>query len=325
MRGMLRSSLVGMVCVAFGMVAVVGFSLFDGNSDVTHAQWPHQCEDINGDGTVVPSHMNDPQDTTLELDMQQDLGGAWCNPVDWVRTVQVGEQYSVAVCLVMPPSSPGGFQFELDYNSALNDCVDWPGSSFDSNPDANLGLTKWDGTLPITVNGLGTGWDCNIGGTSPPTCADPEGRASLKCATVSGTAELPFGYCVPEPIAVVTLRALAPGFGDLTLWNVEVGDANGDAYLSCFPNDTNYCTGGLDISIAPTSTVTPTRSPTATPTPHGVGGAVMLPPGATDAESGDAGSGNSMGSGGHCRGCCGRRMVRDEEAVALAATSSGCP
>ena len=60
----------------------------------------------------------------LELDMVQDDGGTWCDPVDSSATHAQGATYHVAVCLTDASLSPGGFQFDLNYDAQLNDCVD---------------------------------------------------------------------------------------------------------------------------------------------------------------------------------------------------------
>ena len=59
----------------------------------------------------------------LELDMVQDAGGTWCNPVQTSTSHIVGSTYQVAVCVsdFIANTSVGGFQFDLVYNSALND------------------------------------------------------------------------------------------------------------------------------------------------------------------------------------------------------------
>jgi Cohesin domain len=203
----------------------------------------------------------------LELDMVQDAGGSWCNPINTSTTHTQGETYKVAVCAsdFISATSVGGFQFELNYDAQLNDCVDTAeGNGFDSNPDANLGSTLFTGTEAITANGLGTGWNCNLGGVAPPTCSNLSGNAFLQCNTVTGTTELPHGSGVSEPIALVTFHAQAGGIDNLTLLNAEVDDADVSAIIDCFINPTTQCFGAEDSKTgeAPaTPTVTNTPAP----------------------------------------------------------------
>ena len=265
MRGMLRSCLVALAGMAALAVALIGFRLSQGGLD--YSAYAH-IADINGNGTITASHLSDPQDTHLEIDMVKD-GTKWCDPVDITTNVSVGSTYTVAICLTTAPASPGGFQLELGYNAALNDCVDSAGTPLDSNPDANAGVTKFDGSV-AAPNGLGTGWNCNLGDVAPPTCSDLSGKAFLQCNTVSGTTDLPFAWDVSEPIAVVTFSALAAGLDNLTLENVEVDDADTNAYINCFPSDTNYCAGAADNKVPPppaTPTFTPEPTATFTPVP----------------------------------------------------------
>jgi hypothetical protein len=257
-------------------VALIGFRLSQGGLD--YSAYAH-IVDLNGNTVISPSAAMDKQDTHVELDLIQDAGGTWCNPVDAVASVGVGDTYSVAFCLTTAGAPPGGFQFDVVYNSTLNDCVDSAeATGFDANPDANLGVTLFSGTDPAPT-GLGTNWNCNLGGVAPPTCSNLEGHAFLQCNTVTGTSTLPFGNAVSEPIAVLTFKAMAVGVDNLSLANVEVDDPDVNAIVDCFPSDTVYCIGAEDSKV-PTSTPTegptatdtpiPSATPTATPVPEGV-------------------------------------------------------
>ena len=164
---------------------------------------------------------------------------------------------------------PGAFQFELAYDHALNECKPSTDTALDGNPDANLGAATFGGSQPVTVNGLGIGWNCSPGGIFPPTCSNLSNNAFIACVSPGGTAELPVGQGVSEPIAVVTFAAVAGGVDNLTLASVDVEDPDVQTYISCFGSDEDIgeCIGGTDIKIGSPPPPTATQTPTASPTP----------------------------------------------------------
>ena len=204
----------------------------------------------------------------LELDMVQDAGGTWCNPVDPVANHLQSEVYKVAVCLTSAPSVPSAFQFNLAYNTALNQCNpvvcdELDPNCLDSNPDANAAHTG--GTI-FNGTGLGTKWNCNIGDVSPD-CGATSGQAFIQCNMTSGTGTLtlPVGPNVSWPIAVVSFTAMGVGVDDLTLQNVEVDDNALLPYVQCFGAS---CNAGAVFGATDYKGVTPTPAPpTATFTP----------------------------------------------------------
>jgi len=242
-------------------MTLVGFRLFSGSTSVASAHV--------STGTVH-----------LEIDMVQDAGGTWCNPVQDANPPPYhgpgDPPYQVAICLTDAPqgSPPAAFQFSLAYNTRLNQCVDkacgdLDPNCLDSNPDANAAASG--GT---TFNGvsLGTRWNCNIGDVAP-SCGAGTGQAFLQCNMTSGTGTLtlPTGPGVSEPIAVITFTALYGGTDDLTLQNVEVDDSALLPYVQCFGASCNAGavfrgTDNKSGSEAPTATPTFTPAPpTATP------------------------------------------------------------
>jgi hypothetical protein len=227
--------------------------------------------DNNGD-TVVDSG-----DASLSIDMVQDAGGTWCNPIDATGTETVPSDYTVAVCLTSagPGNEPNAFGFELHYNPQLNACqaqgANCSSPNLDCNPDANTGAST--SSTPSLGN---VGYDCSGVGAAPPTC--DAGKAYLGCFT-TGTPTLNVGNTVSAPIAVVNLHALAVGVDNLTLENVSVTSTNFGGDLVDCPGPPGFCFGATDNKElpAPTATFTPTNTPlpatntpTATPVPAGV-------------------------------------------------------
>ena len=76
---MLRSSLVAVVGTSILAVALIGFRLSQGGLD--YSAYAH-IVGLNGNTVIGPSTFMNPQDTHLEINMKQDAGGTWCNPVD---------------------------------------------------------------------------------------------------------------------------------------------------------------------------------------------------------------------------------------------------
>jgi hypothetical protein len=245
MKRSLMLTFVAIAGIAILAVALIGFRLSQGGIDYSayaHVNWERTP------GTPT---------THLELDLVQDAGGTWCNPVDPVADKVVLSTYNVAVCLSSATASPGAFQLQLGYNTTLNRCIPVSGGSFlDQNPDANVGSTVFAG---MDVGDLGTGWNCNLGDVAPPDCGASTGNAFLQCSS-SGTAALPVGAARSNPIAVVSFQALVGGVDNLTLRNVEVDDFGLNPYITCFPTDPT-CIGATD------NKVTPLPEPTDTPVP----------------------------------------------------------
>lgn len=205
-------------------------------------------------------------DTALALDMNVDNGSGPCNPIDATRGVNVGDTYQVAVCLTDSALPPAAFQFDLVYDQTIDQCVpsDCTGTAcLDGNPDANAGATTWGGTS------LGDGWDCNLGGVSPPACnksadlaGNPvSGAVSLQCLSVKPPA-LNVGEGVSAAIAVVTFKSIATGtdtfgFGQA----VEVDQRSAAKMVDC--ESFGSCAGG-SVAIAAAGALTPTPAGTAT-------------------------------------------------------------
>ncbi len=205
-----------------------------------------------------------------------------CNPVDASATHMVGDTYKVAVCLTSAGVSdngkngpPASFQFDLDYDKTLNQCIDpavlctddasTDAHCLDGDPDVNAGTTTFGGTS------LGAGWDCTASQTTRPYCDTGNGTgneaiAQAVCYTTK-TPTLATGDTVSSAIAEVTFKALKVGTDTLALNNVTEGDAAGLEPIICPPSnqgDWVRCLNGTDIKAVPTATFTPTS--TATPT-----------------------------------------------------------
>ena len=106
---------------------------------------------IGGHNNSRSLAQNEPK---LELDMVQDAGGSWCNPVDHAATHTQGQTYQVAICMTNSPVAVAGFNFNLLYNTSLNQCnpvTCTDSDCFDTNPDANLGTTTFNGSLPLSL------------------------------------------------------------------------------------------------------------------------------------------------------------------------------
>jgi hypothetical protein len=246
------------IAVAISVVAVMGIRSLGGSTDVASAAGP-----------------------TIAIDVVQDAGGTWCNPIDSVTTVNVGTVHQAAICLSdVTTVSPGSFGFELNYDVAgtLNSCTDTPNQAMpalDSNPDANVGATVFSGNTG--AGNLGTGCDCSSGGLGFPTCdywagsSPPDGfTATEKTAYIScvcaSSATLPIGAGVSSVLAVVTYTATGVG-----------SDVLGFGTASVYPGPILRCpsAGCLGATVikqlAPTNTpIPPTNTPlpaTATPTP----------------------------------------------------------
>ena len=218
----------------------------------------------------------------VEIDMVQD-GSNWCSPVDTVASHTEGDTYKVAICLTgVPPTQvlpdaggpPSAIQFTLKFNTQLNSCIvpspvcaTLDPGCYDSNPDANLGLTIFNGT------GLGDLWTCAISSPLKPKCDNTAGAATILCNMTdeAGSLTLPVGYNVSWPIAVVTLTALHGGTDTLSLINTEVDDTSLLSEVKCFGPTCAFgalfgATDNKSGSEAPTATPTFTPAPpTATP------------------------------------------------------------
>ena len=133
-------------------------------------------------------------------------------------TSSVGEHVHCGDLLDHRAGHPGGFQFELDYNAVLNDCVDsaghGPASTATRTPTSAppcSAAPSADRQRPGHRLGLQPRRHRSADLLQPRAAT-----RSCKCNTVTGTTELPFGWDVSEPIAVVTFKALTAGVDNLT-------------------------------------------------------------------------------------------------------------
>ena len=252
-------------------MTLVGFRLFGGSTDVASAHV--------STGTVH-----------LEIDMVQDAGGTWCNPVQTSNPTPhvAAVPYQVAICLsdVQTGKGPQSISFDLLYNKDLNSCTDIDGGTqaIDDNPDF----------LQASLGGSAGNWDCNLSNTpeGQPRCdvdltGDPadRGRARMLCINSTDEPTLPVGNGVSAPLALVTFTATGvTGVDNLDLQYVEMVDSGTLIFLTCWPTSATKCFGAADTktgggqiptatntSVPPTPTITNTpctngRCPTSTPT-----------------------------------------------------------
>jgi len=232
-------------------MTLFGVRSWNGSSDVASA-------DV-GTGTVH-----------LEIDMVQDAGGAWCNPVQASTTHSAGQTYSVAICLsdVQTGKGPQSLQFDLLYNKQLNSCTDMEGG--------NVALDDNPNFLQASLGGSEGNWDCNLSNdpAGAPQCdrnvagdAANLGRAFLFCQNSTDEPTLPVGSGTSAPIALVTFTAAFEGVDQLSLGYVEMVDSNLLTFLDCWPTG-NRCFGATDTKTGePVPTATNTSVPTSTSTP----------------------------------------------------------
>jgi len=207
-------------------------------------------------------------DIVVSLDMDTTDGGP-CTHIDSSTSHNVGDSYSVAICvqglyLGLPI---GQLSFDVLYDDTLNRApeITDAGPGLDDNPDVNAGLTTWG-------EGLGDGWDCsNVPGSDYPkgdenaATGPGQGQAHIACWSLAG----PFTLGDDETIAVIAVinfTAIAGGATDtLTIANGFLADADQNEMGTC---NTEYmtCNGGADTKFGtPPPTLTPTPTPTVTP------------------------------------------------------------
>jgi len=206
-------------------------------------------------------------DIVVSLDMDTTDGGP-CTHIDSSTSHNVGDSYSVAICVQgLYLGLPIG-QLSLDvlYDDTLNRApeITDAGPGLDDNPDANAGLTTWG-------EGLGDGWDCsNGGGDYPegdknPATGPGQGQAHIACWSLGGSFTLGDDE-TSGVIAVINFTAIAGGATDtLTIANGFLADADQNEMGTC---NTEYmtCNGGTDTKFGtPPPTLTPTPTPTVTP------------------------------------------------------------
>jgi hypothetical protein len=198
--------------------------------------------------------------THLHIDADPTNGTRPCVPLDYTRTVQVGDTYDVGLCLESyAPNKLESFKLRVYYDD-INTSPTLEGSApmLDLNPDAN------DGNDDVSGLTLGDGWDCSGFGIMPPVgddpdtpCQDQYGRPISPChdAFIACNADIisPDVDLTANPGLLATVQFTATGTGteDLT-WgsDTEIGGADvnlpdgGFAYCgSDVPEDQIGCFG----------------------------------------------------------------------------------
>jgi hypothetical protein len=204
-------------------------------------------------GSSAPPSLAQPV-PALEIDVVQDAGNTWCNPVDstTASSVPVGNPHQAAICLIGAAENPDALTLAVTYNSSLNSCTNTgqtiPG--LDANPNFQL---EWL---------LGTGdealsWDCSSNGNAYPSCGS--GTANISCNESTAEPKAPTGN---EAIAVITWTAAGNGTDTIGFGAGAIYDWADEPILRC-PASCIGATVTKGVS-APTATFTPL--PTATPT-----------------------------------------------------------
>jgi hypothetical protein len=199
----------------------------------------------------------------IKLDVVQDAGGAWCNPIQNTANVNLADVHKVAICYIPPDDGgniPSDFNITVNFDDGLDSCSNTgqSGTGLDANPDFIGNLTH-----PATPSG----WNCSGGGLNYPRCGvdaigNPAGEAFITCGTVDD----PGFDTVAWPVAVITMTASGNGLDSLSFGVVAMYDYYGENLIRCPSAD---CLGA-EVQKGPT----PTPPPTATNTP--------APPTATD-------------------------------------------
>ena len=169
----------------------------------------------------------------IQIDAKPTNGSRPCDPVDQAREVQSGETYTVAVCLRQVVNAPGSIELAVNYDSLMSQPTNDAGSPPD-NRDGNPDLNDGGGS-----GAVGVGWDCSIGGVSPPSSGNP---ALLACSAAGGTTEL---TQLPGLLAIVEFTAVGPGLQLLSF------QASGTAIDGnhCSPAGTVGCSGANIITL----------------------------------------------------------------------------
>ena len=216
---------------------------------------------------------------TAIISLDTDISDGACVDVDSSRTVNLGQTFQVAVCLINNRTDVplAGYEFRVLYDGTVLGATGGSNTApaLDANPDANGGGGVSPGTTYTSAtypNHLGGGWDCTAGGIAGPN-PDEDGIAgnvngsafSGGCGTNAGPAELVVG-----PVAVLTFTAAnANGSTALTLKGVNFVDNNLDEIGTCnlpisFPATCNNATINVGQPNTPTATATRTSTPTHT-------------------------------------------------------------
>jgi hypothetical protein len=200
-----------------------------------------------------------------------------CQRIEDTRTVVIGEQFLVAVCLLYAPEPPAVVTFSALYDDRVilapnigacdgvfDEARDLfatpvPGAvasleeALDCNPDANVGRSTFGPT------NLGEGWDCTSGGIVEPWGnreSEPTGDLfNGGCISIAG----PYTLAPSAAVAMISFRAERIGRTAITPNMVQITGASGVTTGTCFPTiDTPMpCSPGFVVvegSAEPTPT-----------------------------------------------------------------------
>ncbi|MEX2246812.1 MAG: hypothetical protein WEC75_09000 [Dehalococcoidia bacterium] len=248
------------------------------------------------------------QGLEMVIDADPTNGTRPCDPIDTTRSVSIGDQYTVAVCVTgSGGEAPNAFTAVVVYDGSLNVAPECDadgmapvdpgtilcggpndtGTALNDNPDAN------DGDDPGGLK-LGSGWAC-FGGfvITAPVGEDPNtpgvADANISCTAAISGPDLDL-TADPGLLATITFRALAAGVENLTFGlDSNVFAENCGSSITCqgatieklgppTVTPTGTTTGTVTPTPTRTSTSTPgpsstpteTRTPTPTPTPIAV-------------------------------------------------------
>jgi len=201
-------------------------------------------------------------------------GEGWCDPerIDDQTTEYVGDSHQLAVCIGNLPGAVYSFHLAINYDGALDRCIEEECISdvasfsaqsalldgegcLDDNPDANAGDTVWG-------DGLGEGWSCSyldgvgqeaseiiIIRAGEPVCDAPDHATTHRTALIScyGPGEFTVAtngssYTLGDDetwgaLAVLDLSVIGVGTDNVEIEYLEVGGACGTTMGYCSDYD----------------------------------------------------------------------------------------
>ena len=184
-----------------------------------------------------------------------------CDPVDATKSIAVGTDFRVAICLENQPLAPSAFLARVLWSDAIDSgpeckdtgpltCVTYPNNAapaIDDNPDANVGVNNWPNAAGQI---LGFDWDCTGFGAKFPTGTESPGTSVITCnaSVVDGTITM----ASTGAVALLTLHADSAGVEDITFDGTTVAtDTNGSDMMACSDPATTPCVKATITKVVP--------------------------------------------------------------------------